>query len=185
MFAIKLTSHAQHIGNNFNVNKSLKQKLVATKAYTIMASVSKFTSSCSEYCCAFPAGCVVDQGSASIPPVVTIEALQNTTVEQDDTIIINCAALNVGNSTTIWWALNGSLLESSDKVLFITGNYNNVSCRASSQIVITNFTTEDEGVYSCFVNRSGVSYHSDNKSFYLDPTMMSKIINIANIPFIL
>jgi len=108
--------------------------------------------------------------------VVTIEALQNTTVEQFNTVKINCAALHVGINTTIQWTLNGSLLETSNNVAFIDGSYNNETCRAAGQIVITNFTTEDVGLYTCFINRSGISY-SDNISVYLNTLQSSKNYN--------
>jgi len=122
---------------------------------------------------ASPVGCIHDE-DRSLPPVVTIKALQNTTVEQFNTVKINCAALHIGINTTIQWTLNGSLLQTSSNVAFITANYSNETCRAASQIVITNFTTEDVGVYTCFINRSGVSY-SDNISLHLNPLLSSKI----------
>lgn len=56
----------------------------------------------------------------------------------------------------------------SDNVEVITSKYNRNTCGFISTIIITNFTTANEGIYTCNASQPYSNYSSDNVYIFID-----------------
>ena len=81
--------------------------------------------------------------------------LNETIVREGNTITITCEAFGYPPPTVVWNRINGILSDRvsvSDSVSVPTG-YGNVT-RVSINLIITNASREDTGVYTCSANNS-------------------------------
>ena len=94
-----------------------------------------------------------------IATIVTV--FNNLTTQEGNTTTITCEAFGYPPPTVVWNRINGILSDRvsvSDSVSVPTG-YGNVT-RVSVNLIITNASREDTGVYTCSANNS---IGSDNK----------------------
>ena len=97
--------------------------------------------------------------------VATISLFSDTIVREGNTATITCEALGYPPPTIVWSRSNGTLsdrVSTSDSVSVPTG-YGNVT-RVSANLIITNTSREDTGVYMCSANNS-IGSDDSNISF--------------------
>jgi len=109
--------------------------------------------------------------------IATVSPIINIIVRENNTTTMTCETFGYPPPTIVWSRSNGALSDRvsvSDSVSVLTGNGN--VTRVSVNLIITNASREDTGVYTCSANNS---IGSDNRNVSI--TVQCKfILNVHN-----
>ena len=83
------------------------------------------------------------------------------TAKLHERIVINCTITSIESTGKVEWKYNDRTLTSSDSEV-ISNMYKHESCSLISTITINNFTTANEGLYTCNASQPHRNYRSDS-----------------------
>ena len=115
---------------------------------------------------------VCSQVESSPPDVVIENHHPNITVELHKKFELNCTIRSIGPRGTVEWKHNDNIIVSSNKTEIITSNYVRNICGYTSRVIIHNFTTANEGYYTCNATHESpgneITFNSDSVHVLID-----------------
>ena len=110
---------------------------------------------------------VCSQVESSLPDVEIQHHHPNITVQLHERFELNCTIRSIGNRGKVEWKYNDNIINSTDtdNITTINSMYDRELCGFISTLVINNFTTANEGLYSC--NASQPTTNSSSDSVYV------------------
>ena len=113
---------------------------------------------------------VCSQVESSPPDVVIENHHPNITVELHKKFELNCTVRTIRPSGKVEWKHNDGIMNISNNTEIIKHTYNQEMCAFISTLVIHNFTTTNEGQYTCnasHVNPKGDTLSSSDSVYVL------------------